>query len=589
VVASDLERRAVAFMEADPDEGSRSELEGVIDRARAGDAKALADLEDRFRGPLEFGTAGLRGIIGAGENRMNRAVVMRATHGLLQYLQRQVPSARTRGVVIGRDGRRLSKEMQEDAAGVALAAGFQVHLIADPAPTPITGFAVKNMSAACGVVITASHNPPAYNGYKVYWQNAAQIIPPHDRGIAEEIARAPRARDIPRMTLDGGRAAGLLFDASSMIDRYLEALDALRFAPDAPVADLSIAYSALHGVGDRIFQRAFSRRGYRRVASVREQAEPDGAFPTVAFPNPEEPGALDLVLLLAMENGSDVVLVNDPDADRLGAAVRRKDGALVVLNGNEIGALMTEHILSRDRDQSQNRLVMATIVSSQLVRRMTEKKGVRYAETLTGFKWIANGAIDLERETGARFVFGYEEALGFCVDGIVRDKDGISAALVLAELASLLKAEGRTLLDELERIRRAYGFFKSRQKSVTLPGQEGQKRIEESMARLRKDPPFTIADIRVKSVWDLSAGVRTNADGSSHTVEGWSGDVLVFDLEDGGRICVRPSGTEPKIKFYFEVVEPLQESEPIDLAEARGKKRLESLERELLSLASLGP
>jgi phosphomannomutase len=589
-IAPELERRAEAFMNADPDPETRLELSSLLGRARGGDEAALADLQDRFRGPLEFGTAGLRGVIGAGENRINRAVVIRSTCGLMRYLLESVPDARRRGVVVGRDGRRLSKELMEDAAGVALALGFRVHLIDEPAPTPISGFAVKRIGAACGIVITASHNPPAYNGYKVYWQNAAQIVPPHDRGIAEKISAAPPACEIARMTLEQGGASGLLDDARSMIDRYLEALDGLRFSPEAPIADLSIAYSALHGVGERTFRRAFQRRGFVHVESVKEQAEPNGAFPTVAFPNPEEPGALDLVLALAAEKRSDIVLVNDPDADRLGAAVRRpKDGAYVVLNGNEIGALLTEHILSRDRDQSPDRLVMATIVSSQLVRRMARSRGVRYAETLTGFKWIANGALQLERETGARFVFGYEEALGYCVGGIVNDKDGISAALVLAELAALLKADGRTLLEELERIRRTHGFFKSSQKSVTLPGSEGQERIAMSMRALRDDLPWMIAGHEVSSIWDLSTRRKMHKSGASESIPDWSGDVLVFDLEEGGRISVRPSGTEPKIKFYFEVVESLVPSEPMDAAEARGKKRLEALEEDLLARALLGP
>lgn len=577
--------RARGFLVADPDPHTKRELEAIITRAESGDEKARLDLEDRFRGPLEFGTAGLRGIIGAGESRMNRAVVMRVTYGLIATVLREIPGAKERGIVIGRDGRRLSEELQADAAEVALALGVRVHFLPGVTPTPVTAFAVKELGAAAGVMVTASHNPPAYNGYKVYWDNGAQIIPPNDALIAGAFAAAPPAIDVPRMPIEEGRRRGLLSEVS-VTGAYLDRLDRLCFAATAPVGELKIAYSALHGVGESTFRAAAKRRGFTRLFSVEEQAEPDGAFPTVAFPNPEEPGALDLVLALAKREAADVVLVNDPDADRLGAAVRRRnaDGTsdYVTLNGNEIGVLLAHHVLVRDVDQSPDRLVMATIVSSQLLRRMAEKLGVRYEETLTGFKWIANTAIERERTDGARFVFGYEEALGYTTGSVVRDKDGISAAIVLAELAASLKAEGRTLLDELETIRRRYGFMQSRQRSITLPGRDGEAQIRRAMSKVRSDPPQTLAGARVLSAWDLLAKKRIHAGGRVEDMARWSGDVVILELEEGGRIAIRPSGTEPKIKLYFEIAEPLGEGGSIAEAAARGRARLDGLERALI-------
>lgn len=576
--------RARGFLEADPDPDCRAELESLLRSVEGGDGRALAELEDRFRGPLRFGTAGLRGLIGAGESRMNRAVVLRATHGLVQYVLEKVPDARARGIVIGRDARRLSEQFQIDAAEAALGLGIRVHFLSEVTPTPVLAFSVKRLGASCGVMITASHNPPAYNGYKVYWANGAQIIPPHDQGISRNIDLAPLARDVPRASIEEGRRRGLFADAMHMVDEYLDALESLCFVPEARVGDLSIAYSALHGVGERFFRRAMARRGFSKIYSVAEQAEPDGAFPTVEFPNPEEPRALERVLRVAEENDCDLVLVNDPDADRLGVAVRRKgSSSFVVLDGNEIGVLLARHLLSHDVHTPSERLVMATIVSSQMLKRMAGAAGVRYAETLTGFKWIANEAIALEEKSGLRFVFGYEEALGYTVGTIVRDKDGIGAALVMAELASTLKEKGSTLLDELERMRRAFGFLQSRQTSVTLPGREGSDKIARAMASLRSAPPEALSGVRVSSVWDLEARRRVYKDGRVEPMDRWSGDVVILELQDGGRIAVRPSGTEPKIKFYFEIVETLGAGEPVSAAEVRGKARLDALARALVT------
>ena len=586
-MSRELLERARAFLEDDVDPATRSELSALLDRAASGEAAALADLEDRFRGPLEFGTAGLRGVIGAGESRMNRAVVIRATAGLVAEVLASVPDARARGVVIGRDGRRLSAEMQRDAAEVIAAAGVPVHFLPGTTPTPLTAFAVRHLGAAAGIVITASHNPPEYNGYKVYWDNGAQIIPPVDAAIAARIAAAPGARPVPRRARGEARSAGGRRERAVSGGASREAGAGRSVARAAPVGSLTIAYSALHGVGEHLFRAAMVQRGFTRLASVAAQAEPDGTFPTVTFPNPEEPGALDLVLELARDVEADLVLVNDPDADRLGVAVWcPRSQRHVVLDGNEIGVLLASHVLARDVAGGAERLVLATLVSSRLLGRMARDLGVRYAETLTGFKWIANEGMRLEAE-GARVVFGYEEALGYTVGTVVRDKDGIGAALVMAELAASAKAGGRTLLDELERLRRAHGFFVGRQKSVTLPGREGLSRIASAMARLREAPPSTLGGTEVSSIWDLLLGTRRRLGGAAEPDTRWRGDVLVFELADGGRVAVRPSGTEPKLKLYLEVVESLEPDEAPEVARVRGDARLGALLGEVMRAAGL--
>jgi phosphomannomutase len=431
--------------------------------------------------------------------------------------------------------------------------GAKVHFLSGPTPTPVAAYAVEALGAAAGIVVTASHNPPDYNGYKVYWENGAQIIPPIDQRIAAEIARAPDAKEIER-------AAGPFADADFIKERYVEETASLVFDPDVRPHELSIAYSAMHGVGERTVRQVLARRGFDRFYSVPEQAEPDAAFPTVKFPNPEEPGALDLVLAHAEEHECDLVLVNDPDADRLGVAVRDGLGDYVVLNGNQIGALLAHHLITHTEGE---RLVITTYVSSQLLKKMAAAFGVRYAETATGFKWIANEAIRRQKE--ARFLFGYEEALGYTIGTSVRDKDGISAALVMAEMAASLKRRGLTLLDQLDALRADYGLFASRQKSFTLSGPEGAAKIALAMERLRAARFDQLGGSSVVSRQDL--------------VEH---GLVMWDLADGGRVCARPSGTEPKLKLYLEVVEPIS-----DDADVRALKRLELAQRELVSTAGL--
>ena len=533
--------RARAFLEHDVDPDDRAELESLL---KAGDREELAE---RFRGLLTFGTAGIRGILGAGESRMNRSLVIRLTHGLVSYLLEVVPDAARRGIAIARDGRHRSEVFQKDVAAVAAALGVRVHWIEGPNPTPLLAFAVKHLGAAAGIVITASHNPPEYNGYKVYWENGAQIIPPVDAGIAAAIDAAPPANAILR------EENSALVEKVDLMADYLDAVNRLALSKETDTSSFAVAYSALHGVGQRLFLEALGRRGFKKLFPVFEQAVPDGDFPTVRFPNPEEPGALDLVLGEAKRHGCPLLLVNDPDADRLGAAVRDPEGRYTALSGNEVGVLLASYILVRTREEIP--LVVSTVVSSRMVETMCSELGVRYEDTLTGFKWIANEALRLEAVEGCRFVFGFEEALGYTVGTVVRDKDGISAGLLLAEMAAGLAENGETLLDELDRLRERYGRFVSRQKSFTLTGEEGARAIEDAMRKLRDEPLDQIASERVRF------HIRDS--------------VLIYDLEAGGRIAVRPSGTEPKLKFYLELVG------------ADAESRLDAVERDLLRAAGL--
>jgi phosphomannomutase len=551
-----LRKRVVRFLDEEVEPRDRRELEALLERTRGGEAEALRDLESRFSGPLTFGTAGIRGILGAGESRMNRSLVLRVTNGLAVYLVESVSRARERGVALARDGRRLSDVFQKDAAAVLAAHGIRVHWIEGPNPTPLLAFAVRHLGAAAGIMITASHNPKAYNGYKVYWENGAQIVPPVDQGIASRIAEAPGAARISR-----AESSPLVTAPASIEEAYLDALPPrTNRAPS-----LRVAYTALHGCGQRLFLAAAARRGFQTIHPVADQAEPDPEFPTVSFPNPEEPGALDRLLAVAGANDCHLALANDPDADRLAAAVRRGPSDYVVLNGNELGVLLAHHALSHTRENKP--LLVSTVVSSRMLSRMAAARKARYLDTLTGFKWIANEAMRVEAEEGAAFLFGYEEALGYSVGTVVRDKDGIGAALALAEMASELVARGRTLLDALEDLRREHGYFASRQRSLTLEGAPGTRRIAEAMDRLRGEPRARIGGERVASFLDRR-----------------DGNVLLYDLADGGRIAVRPSGTEPKIKLYMEVVERYDSKEG---AEARAQERLSAVEKDLLAASGL--
>ncbi|XRQ05776.1 phospho-sugar mutase [Actinomadura welshii] len=539
---SDLRAQAEEWLAQDPDPETRAELRAILD---GGDERALAD---RFGARLEFGTAGLRGELGAGPNRMNRVTVMRAAAGLAARLPR---GAR---VIIGFDARHGSRRFAADTAAVLSGAGLRPEVFAEPVPTPVVAHFIRSSAdIAAGVVVTASHNPPRDNGYKVYWSDGAQIVPPLDTEISAAIDAVGRVDGLPL-----GDGWPVHHDAGA----YLDAVSSLWLGGGG---DLSIVYTPMHGVGRDVLLSVFERAGFPAPAVVPEQADPDPDFPTVAFPNPEEPGALDLALALAAERGADLVIANDPDADRCAVAVPA-DGGWRTLTGDELGGLLAEHVLRNTA--GGDRLVATTIVSSSLLRSIAAAHGVRFAETLTGFKWImkAGGG-------GDRLVFGYEEAIGYSVGDdrgvLVNDKDGIGAALAVASLAAGARREGRTLLDLLDDQARRYGLHATSQLSIRVPD---LSLITPVLARLRADPPRRLAGRPVERFDDLSHGV----DGLPPT------DGLRFRLAGGSRVVIRPSGTEPKLKCYLEVVLPVEDD--IAAVRARAAAELDALRTDLSAL-----
>ena len=534
MIGGGLRAQAERWIAGDPDERDRAELRALLDD---GGAAAAADLADRFAARLEFGTAGLRGAIGAGPNRMNRAVVRAATAALAGWLREGHggPGAAEAGVVIGCDARHRSGEFAAEAASVLAGAGIRAHLLPPQQPTPLLAFAVRHLRAAAGIMITASHNPPADNGYKLYLGDGAQIIPPVDKQIGAAIAEIGDLSSVPAAPADSPLIGRL---GDEIARAYLDAIVAAVPGPGGSPG-LRVVYTPLHGVAAGLALRAFGRAGFPPPRVVAAQAEPDPAFPTVAFPNPEEPGALDLALALARESGADLIVANDPDGDRLAIAVPdpAAPGGWRALTGDQVGALLGAFLLDRDPGpEPAARLVATTVVSSTMLSKIAAAAGVRYAETLTGFKWIVRAA---DGVPGSRFVFGYEEALGYAVTPAVRDKDGMSAALALLSLAATARAAGQTLLDRWDALEAAHGVHLTAQ--VTLP----TRAPAEVMARLRAGPPGALAGAPVTSVTDLVAG-----DGGLPP-----SDVLTYHLA-GARVVIRPSGTEPKIKAYLEVVEP---------------------------------
>jgi phosphomannomutase len=523
---AELLTRARDWLDQDPDPDTRAELAGLLAQAENGDGAALADLADRFRARLEFGTAGLRGALGAGPNRMNRAVVMRAAAGVGAWL-----GAGGRHVVIGYDARHRSADFAADSAAVLTGAGHRVSLLPEPLPTPVLAFAVRDLRADAGIMVTASHNPPRDNGYKVYVGGAGpdagtQIVSPVDTEIAAAIDAVGPLGSLPL-----GTDWSVLGEEA--VERYLAAVTALPLGSDR---EISLAYTAMHGVGGRVLLRALERAGFPRPAVVAAQFDPDPDFPTVEFPNPEEPGAMDMAAAEGEAAGADLVIANDPDADRLAVAVP----GYGLLTGNEVGGLLAEYVL--DHTEGPDRVVATSIVSSSLLGRIAADRGVHYEETLTGFKWLARAGAP-----GQRRVFCFEEALGYCLGGDegrpVADKDGISAALAVAALAAGAKREGRTLVDLLDAQARRYGMHLTDQLSVRV---EDLAVISAAMRRLRAEPPAAFGPLKVAGVDDFAGGLG----GLPPT------DALRFRLEGAaqGRVTLRPSGTEPKLKAYVEVV-----------------------------------
>jgi len=565
VIPGDLRARLNAWLAEDPDERDRAELEAL---ASDDSPQAQAELADRLARRLEFGTAGLRGAVAAGPNRMNRAVVRGTTAALAQWLLgpgrgMAGPDAAEAGVVIGCDARHRSDEFADEAAQVLAGAGIRVHLLPRQQPTPLLAFGVTHLRAAAGIMITASHNPPADNGYKLYLGDGAQIVPPadaeiesaiHNLGPLSQIPLAPP--DSPLITRHGDEVA----------QAYLNVICTVSPAPPG-AAWLRFVYTPLHGVAAGLALRAFEQAGFPAPDVVTAQAAPDPDFPTVTFPNPEEPGALDLALAQARRSGADLVLANDPDGDRMAVAVADPEapGGWRALTGDQVGALLGAYLLAEIPPEpgADDRLVVTTIVSSTMLSRIAAAAGAQYAETLTGFKWIVRAG---ESRPGSLFVLGYEEALGYTVGNAVRDKDGIGAALALLGLAARVRSRGETLVEAWDALEIEHGVHLTAQVTV------GTDAPVDVMARLRAASPAELAGSFVLSATDLTGGTK----------ELPSADVLIYRLP-GARVTVRPSGTEPKVKAYLEVVEPVT-GRRLEQARRAAAARLEPLREAVIKL-----
>ena len=573
VIPAGLRAQAEAWLADDPDPLDRGELRELLAAGAepGGDGeRARADLSDRFAGRLQFGTAGLRGSVGAGPNRMNRAVVRAATAALAGWLVARSPGAAEAGAVIGCDARHRSEEFARETAAVLAGAGVRVHLLPRPGPTPLLAFAVRHLGAAAGVMITASHNPPADNGYKLYLGEGAQIVPPADAEIEAAIGRLGPLAQIPLGSLTGPLVSR---HGDEVARAYLDAIAAAVPAATGG-APLRVVYTPLHGVAGSLAVRAMEQAGFGRPRVVAAQADPDPDFPTVAFPNPEEPGALDLALAEARQAAADLVLANDPDGDRLAVAVPAggAPGGWRVLTGDQVGGLPAAFLLARTAGSpaAGRQLVVTTVVSSSLLGKIAAAAGARYAETLTGFKWIVRGG---DQAPGSRFVFGYEEALGYTVGSTVRDKDGISAALAVLSLAATARAAGRSLTDCWDELETAHGVHLTAQLTVATrhPG--------EVMGRLRGGAPAELAAGEpVTAVTDLAAG----------TGQLPPSDVLTLWLPRA-RVVIRPSGTEPKIKAYLEVTEPVSAAQPLTAARGSAAARLAALRTGVAVLLGVRP
>ncbi|MFF0297913.1 phospho-sugar mutase [Kitasatospora sp. NPDC004614] len=558
---TDLLDRARAWLAEDPDPQTREELAALLAAAEgpgaeSGERIAWSRLAERFDGRLQFGTAGLRGELGAGPMRMNRAVVIRAAAGLAAYVRANPALGDL--IVIGYDARHKSHDFALDTAAVVVGAGLRAAVLPRPLPTPVLAYAIRHLGAAAGVVVTASHNPPQDNGYKVYLGDGSQIVPPADADIAAEIDALGALASVPRAT-EGWEVLG-----SDVLDAYLtRAVSVLD--TDGP-RSLTTVYTPLHGVGRDVLLAAFERAGFPAPTVVAEQAEPDPDFPTVAFPNPEEPGAMDLAFATARAARPDLVIANDPDADRCAVAVPTHDGDWRMLRGDEVGALLGAALAAK----GASGVFATTIVSSTLLGKIAAAAGLGYAETLTGFKWIS-------RADGIRY--GYEEALGYCVDPDgVRDKDGITAALQIAELAAGLKRDGRTLTDLLDDLALAHGLHATDQLSVRV---DDLTVIADAMRTLRDKPPVELAGLTVTHADDLTAGTPElpPTDGLRYYLSG--------PTVTSARIVVRPSGTEPKLKCYLEVVLPVATHDVLPATREQAHALLTTIKQDLALAAGL--
>ena len=558
------------------DEATKEELRAIADDEK--------EIEDRFYRQLEFGTGGLRGVIGAGTNRMNIYTVRQATQGLANYIISQ--NGQEKGVAIAYDSRIMSPEFATEAALCLNANGIKTYRFTSLRPTPELSFAVRKLGCIAGIVVTASHNPREYNGYKVYWEDGAQITPPHDKNILAEVAKVTSFDLVKTMEKADAVAAGLYQEIDTEIDEaYMKELKKQSIHPEViseMAKDFTIVYTPLHGTGNIPVRRVLKELGFEKVYVVPEQEKPDGTFPTVAYPNPESPKAFELALALAKEVDADIVLATDPDADRLGVYCKdTKSGEYVSFTGNMSGMLIAEYIL-KERTATdtmpENPALVETIVTTDMAKVIAQAYGVHLIEVLTGFKYIGEQIRLFEENHTYNYVFGLEESYGCLAGTYARDKDACVAVMMLCEVASWYKKQGKTLWDAMLAMYEKYGYFKEGLETITLKGMDGAQQIQQMMAEAREHLPQQIGDAKVLAVRDYKTDVRYDMTDSSKSATGLpTSNVLYYELEDHSWCCVRPSGTEPKIKFYFGV-------KGTSLSDAETK--LDSLQKAMMALFS---
>lgn len=531
------------------DEETKKELESIKDNEK--------EIEDRFYKELEFGTAGLRGVIGAGSNRMNKYTVGRATQGLANFILKE--GTQEKGVAISYDSRHMSKEFSEEAALCLNANGIKTYIFDELRPVPELSFTVRQLKCTAGIMITASHNPPEYNGYKVYWDDGAQIIPPKDKQIIDEVNKTEFSQ-IKKMNKEDAIKAGLYIEIGKEIDdKFVNTLKSLVLNPEVIKKvqdDIKIVYTPLHGAGNVPVQRVLKELGFTHVFVVPEQEKPDGDFPTVSYPNPEDKNAFKLALELAKKVDADVVLATDPDSDRLGVYSKDDNGEYIAYTGNMSALLIAEYELSQKKEKGilpDNGAFITTIVSSDMAKAIAKAYGLKVFETLTGFKWIGEKIRQFEEQHTYSYQFGFEESYGCLISPHARDKDGISAVMALCEATAYYKSKGITLWQQMLNIYKKYGFYKEGQISIVLKGADGAEQIKAKMEKMRANPPKSLAGHKVIEVRDYKEHTIVKENGERSETDLPTSNVLYYDLTDNAWCCVRPSGTEPKIKFYMGV------------------------------------
>ena len=554
------------------DEGTKEELEAIADDE--------AEIEERFYKDLDFGTGGMRGIIGAGTNRVNKYTIRKATQGLANYIKEN--GDKDKGVAISHDNRRRSREFATEAALVLAANGIKAYMFDDLRPTPELSYSVRELETTAGIMVTASHNPPEYNGYKVYWDDGAQVVSPHDKGIISEVNKIKDFNKVQTIPKAEAKEKGLyeIIDLS-LDDKYVKTLKDLSLNQEAikeVTEELDIVYTPLHGAGNVLVQRILDELGFKNIHVVPEQEEPDEDFSTVDYPNPEEPAVFDLAIDLAEKEDAELIMANDPDADRVGIAVKDKHDEWTFLNGNQVGVLLTEYILNSLEEIPDNGTIIKTIVTTEMINPIAEKYNLDVMNTLTGFKYIGEKMEEFKAgKYDKQYIFGFEESYGYLYGTHARDKDAVVATMLIAEMAAYYKSKDSSIYEELMRMYEEYGYYKADLEAIRMPGKEGQEKINAMLADLRENSPEKINDQQVvvkkdylvgKS-YDLKAGTESELDLPES-------NVLQFELEDNSLITVRPSGTEPKIKFYFSVAGDSDQA---------ATKKLESLKEAVMKLA----